>query len=215
MGVACLTRALRLTSMPAAPTPQDPVAHEPTPPTESRVRTRTRRAILDAALVVLSANRAASLGEVAAEAGVGRSTLHRYFPERGDLITAIGIEALEQVAAATDRARLQDGPAVDAMLRLLDEHFALGDTFAIVFNEPQLMAEQRWQEETPSDAALCRLIERGRAEGTIDREMTSTWVANLLWTVLYTGWMHVRENGASRFEALELSRRTLRKALAV
>ncbi|TGJ95488.1 TetR family transcriptional regulator, partial [Actinotalea fermentans ATCC 43279 = JCM 9966 = DSM 3133] len=57
-------------------------------------RARTRRAILDAAVSVFSSNQAASLGEVAQAAQVGRSTLHRYFPERADLMRAVGAEAL-------------------------------------------------------------------------------------------------------------------------
>ncbi|MDQ3577436.1 MAG: TetR/AcrR family transcriptional regulator, partial [Actinomycetota bacterium] len=43
-------------------------------------RARTRRAILDAAISVLSRNPAASLAEVAEAAQVGRTTVHRYFP---------------------------------------------------------------------------------------------------------------------------------------
>ncbi len=198
-----------------APTPpdavtDDSVAAEP----ESRVRARTRRAIVEAALEVLSKNISASLGEVAAAAGVGRTTLHRYFPERSDLISAIGVEALDRVAAATERARPEEGPAIDALLRMVDEHFALGDAFAVVFHEPQLMNEERWQVETEADATLHRLIERGQAEGTVDPELDAKWAASLLWATLYTSWAHVRECGGTPYDALRLSRRALRKALA-
>ena len=51
-----------------------------------------------------------SLGEVAAAASVGRTTLHRYFPERSDLLAAIAVHPLEQVAAATERAGLETAP---------------------------------------------------------------------------------------------------------
>ena len=50
--------------------------------TEGGPRTRTRRAILEAAMVVLAENGTASLADIASAAEVGRSTLHRYFPER-------------------------------------------------------------------------------------------------------------------------------------
>ena len=43
---------------------------------------RTRRSLLDAAVFVLSKDSSASLSEVATTAGVGRTTLHRYFPTR-------------------------------------------------------------------------------------------------------------------------------------
>ena len=52
-------------------------------------RGRTRKAILDAAIGVLATDPAASLGQIADAADVGRTTLHRYFPERADLLTAL------------------------------------------------------------------------------------------------------------------------------
>ncbi|MGW7694593.1 TetR/AcrR family transcriptional regulator [Streptomyces asiaticus] len=76
---------------------------------ESATRTRTRRAILDATVARLSADHAASLADVAEAAGVGRTTVHRYFPERSDLLAAIGADVRDRVEAATARARLDDG----------------------------------------------------------------------------------------------------------
>jgi AcrR family transcriptional regulator len=67
---------------------------------ESGTRARTRRAILDAAVVLLAGDPTASLGDVAAAAGVGRTTVHRYFPERSDLLAAISTDVLDKVEAA-------------------------------------------------------------------------------------------------------------------
>ena len=72
---------------------------------ETPTRTRTRNAILEAALAVLTENAGASLGDVADAAKVARSTLHRYFPERTNLVAALNQFAEEQIAAATKRAR--------------------------------------------------------------------------------------------------------------
>ena len=46
------------------------------------------------------ANATASLGDIATAAEVGRTTLHRYFTERSDLLSALTRHALEQVVAA-------------------------------------------------------------------------------------------------------------------
>ena len=99
-----------------------------TVPTGSRAR--TRQAILDAAVEVLARNPSASLGDVAVAADVGRTTLHRYFPERGDLITALHALADERLERATARARLEEGPAVAALQRLCREYFDLGDVLS-------------------------------------------------------------------------------------
>ena len=187
---------------------------EPGTPPESGTRARTRRAILDAAVRVLSQQSSASLAEVAAAAGVGRTTMHRYFPERADLLTGISTDLLEQVAAATERARPDVGPAVAALERLCQAYFALGDGLLLTMNEPGLFTDPAWQEESESDRALLRLVERGHAEGTIDPDLSPVWVRAVLWTLLYAAWMHARDDEVPEHAALALCLRTLRKAVA-
>ncbi|MGV9308874.1 MULTISPECIES: TetR/AcrR family transcriptional regulator [unclassified Nonomuraea] len=181
---------------------------------ETGMRARTRRAILDAAVATLSKDPGASLSDVAAAAGVGRTTIHRYFPERSDLITAIGNDVLERIAAATARARPTEGPALQALDRLCQEYFELGDGLMLAFTEPQLVASDMWEEETPSDRALIELIERGQAEGAIDAELPADWMQQVVWSLLYSAWQHIRDSGASKHEALGLCLRSLRKAVA-
>ena len=187
---------------------------EPGAAPESGTRARTRRAILDAAVRVLSQQSSASLAEVAAAAGVGRTTMHRYFPERADLLTGISTDLLEQVAAATERARPDVGPAVAALERLCQAYFALGDGLLLTMNEPALFTDPAWQEESESDRALLRLVERGRAEGTIDPDLSPVWVQAVLWALLYAAWMHARDDEVPEHDALALCLRTLRKAVA-
>ena len=104
--------------------------------TESATRTRTRQAILAAAVTVFARDPSAALGEVAAAAGVGRTTLHRYFAERSDLLSALVVHVLEQVAAAMERAAPTHGPAPAALGRVCREYFELGDVLTVLFNEP-------------------------------------------------------------------------------
>jgi AcrR family transcriptional regulator len=51
----------------------------------SSVQARTRAAILAATAAALAANRTATMPEIATVAGVGRTTLHRYFAGRCQL----------------------------------------------------------------------------------------------------------------------------------
>ena len=76
------------------------------------------------------------------------------------------------------------------------------------------MAGPAWEEETDGDRAVLRLVERGHDEGTIDRELEPRWVRQLLWSVLFSGWSHVRENEVPKHDALSLCLRSLEKALA-
>ena len=178
------------------------------------VRARTHRAILDAAIPLLSRNPGASLADVATAAGVGRTTIHRYFPERADLLEAISRDIVAQIEAATTRARIDDGLAIDAIDRLCQEYFELADGLLLVFDDPQMRDWAGWEDESEDDVALVQLVSRGQAEGSIDREQDPLWVQQCLWSLLYAAWSHTRDNGASKHAALALCLRTLRKAIA-
>jgi AcrR family transcriptional regulator len=180
--------------------------------TESATRTRTRRAILDAAVHVLARDASASLGEVASEAGVGRTTVHRYFPERADLIAALVVYSHERIGEATVRAELEHGSAPDALARLCREYFELGELLTLMFTGAIGAMED--EPEQPHDRALVELIARGHAEGTLDPELPVAWTLSMLWTMLYTAWSSMREHGMPRHEVLDHALRCLHKAVA-
>ncbi|MEV0624113.1 TetR/AcrR family transcriptional regulator [Nonomuraea sp. NPDC050404] len=176
-------------------------------------RARTRRAILDAAVEVLAKNPAASLADIAAAAGVGRTTIHRYFPERSDLMTGISAYFLERIETATMRARLDEGTADAALERLCQEYFELGGVLTFAFENPQMQDWTDWETETESDKALERLIERGHAEGSIDASLPAGWVADVLWSLLYSAWQYSRLREQPKHTSLSLCLRTLRKTI--
>lgn len=175
-------------------------------------RARTRQAIVAAAIQVLSGNPSASLGEIATAADVGRTTLHRYFPERSDLIQAITEETNTRLDEATRRAELDRGSAADALGRLCAEYFELGSLLSLIFAEPGLVDTTAWDQEC-GDEAFGSLIERGHADGTIDAAMPAYWVQYVLWSQLYAAWSYNKEVGASRHETLRLLERTIVKAV--
>lgn len=181
--------------------------------TESGAKARTRRAILDAAVDVLTADPAASLADIATAAGVGRTTVHRYFPERADLLAALSRVALEQVTEATDRARLADGTAADALERLCQEYFDLGRMLTLVFNDPQQYATAEWDTCTPADQVVLETVERGHRDGTVDTRLAPLWVQNMLWSMLYSAWEYTQQAQVSRHQALDVCLYSLRKAL--
>ncbi|WP_245931739.1 TetR/AcrR family transcriptional regulator [Actinokineospora auranticolor] len=182
-----------------------------TEPVESGTRARTRRAILDAAITALTADPAASLADIAAAAGVGRTTVHRYFPERADLVAAIGVLADELVTEAAARADLARGPAAAAVDRLCREYFELGPVLLLVFNDPQTYT---WDDCGPAEIALHEAILRGHGDGTVDPRLEPRWLHSVLWSTMYSGWHHTRTACLSRHEALDACLYTLRKLLA-
>lgn len=179
----------------------------------SGTKNRTRQAILDAAVALLGQNPAASLGEIAVAAQVGRTTLHRYFAERSDLLAAVGAECHQQLCAATERARVEDGPGGEALLRICREYFDLGPVLSLVFGQPDLMTgAQGWDPSV--GVCLTRVVERGHADGSIDPELPAAWVESLLWSQLYAGWSYLGDTaGTSRHDVLRLLTRSLGNAL--
>lgn len=181
----------------------------------SGVRSRTRRAILDAAIQLLSENPAAPLSEIAQAAEVGRTTLHRYFPSRADLLSALSSDILEKIEEAASNAHLDDGPAAEALLRLCQEYFDLGDVLSLMFTMPELTASEQWSTESESDRKLKQLIERGHEDGTIDPDIPYEWIgAELLWAALYTGWDYVRNGLGSRHDARRFILLTISRTIA-
>lgn len=173
-------------------------------------RARTRRAILDAAVEVFSTNASASLGEVAQAAQVGRSTLHRYFPERADLIRAVGAEALDRTRAAIRAARLEDGDPAAALRRLVIEYFDLGPWYMLLFHEASLAEDEAfWAESDAAEAPVRALFARGQDDGTFDPTLTISWNQRTVWWTLFNAWSVMTEDGASRSDALRMAVRSV------
>src|SRR5262249_21782471 len=64
-------------------------------PRTPEVSVRVKRPLLDVVAEVLVADPAAALAEVAAAAGIGRTTLHKHYATRDDLVTAVAHRAID------------------------------------------------------------------------------------------------------------------------
>jgi AcrR family transcriptional regulator len=205
---ASTTNAPSATSAPGAPStvPSGLPADAPA----TGVRARTRRAILDAAVTVFSANPGASLSDVAQAAQVGRSTLHRYFPERADLIRAVGAEALDRTRAAIVGARIDEGEPAAALRRLVIEYFDLGPWYMLLFAEPLLADDEAfWAEADTAEAPVRDLFARGQADGLFDPTLTVSWNQRTVWWTLFNAWSVMTEDCTSRSDALRMAVRSI------
>jgi AcrR family transcriptional regulator len=150
----------------------------------SGVRHRTRRAILGAAASVLARDRGATLAEVASAAGVGRSTLHRYFADREALIEAAIEDSLQALGQSMEDAALDQGPPLEAMRRLVAAMVGVGDRLLFLFGDPRVLEGR--EGPMPTGRPVTELIERGQAEGVFDPEVSPGWVEHVLWALVYT-----------------------------
>ncbi|MGK5680636.1 TetR/AcrR family transcriptional regulator [Actinoplanes sp. URMC 104] len=174
----------------------------------SGIKNRTRQAILDAAIELLADNPGCSLGDIAAAAQVGRTTLHRYFGERAELLAAVASEGGERLVRAATLADLDRGTGAEALLRLCREYFDLGSLLSLMFSG---QGGECW--ESQDEADLGRVVARGHADGSIDAALPADWVLSTLWSQLYAAWSYLGERpDESRHHVLDLLTRTLSNA---
>jgi TetR/AcrR family transcriptional repressor of lfrA len=190
-----------------------------TPMEDSATRTRTRRAIVDAAIRVWAEDPSASLGEVATAAQVGRTTLHRYFAERGQLAKAVGHDVVERVDAAAGRAASGGGSAAAGLRRLCHEYSELADVLALIFNGSQVVDDATWATAARTagpraDQGVRSLVERGHRDGSVAVELSPAWVEAMLWSMLYASWDFLRSAQASKQDVVSMLTASFEGAIA-
>lgn len=178
-------------------------------------RARTRRAILDAAATEWAQDATTGLVRIAATAGVGRATIHRYFSDRRDLHRELVSDSWATLRAAIEQADPGTGSALETMERIVSAMVYAGDRVRFLFTST---------EGTPSDAdtplaeevdkVILGEIERGQNEGTLDPDVPARWIELMLWSTVYTG-LHAAADGlVARHGVEDLIRRTLRRAIS-
>ncbi|GAB3013275.1 TetR/AcrR family transcriptional regulator [Streptomyces pseudoechinosporeus] len=155
---------------------------------ESGTRSRTRRAILGAAAEVLAQDRAATLADIAKAAQVGRSTLHRYFPDRDVLVKAAVADAYLVIQQSIQDAAVGEGPPLEALRRLVAAMVDAGDRLLFLYGDSSVLEGFEAGDEPDSVAQMMAdLIKRGQAEGVFDADIAVQWIQDTLWALVYTG----------------------------
>jgi TetR/AcrR family transcriptional regulator, mexCD-oprJ operon repressor len=128
------------------------------------LRDHVAAVILDKAAEVLADRReSASLAEIAEAAGVARSTLYRYFPNREALLQALADAATRELQARIDEARLDAVGVPEAIARITRGFIATGSKYiALAYLWPKPEGADR-----PISEPLRRLFQRGVADGTL------------------------------------------------
>jgi AcrR family transcriptional regulator len=177
---------------------------------------RTRRALLDAAADLLSRDTRASLADVATAAGVGRTTLHRYFATREDLLHALVDEAVGCIADAIADGRPQDGATVPALARVIDRLVELGPYVRFLMADPSVYHSddlgRRWYEAFEPVAAA---VQNGQAVGALRADLSVEWIVDLLGGAVVTAWDSVHDGRLAAREASDVVTRSLFSGIAL
>ena len=152
------------------------------------VRTPPRRAarlsLLDVAAEVLVADPAASLAEVAAAAGIGRTTLHKQYATRDDLLCAVGRRAIDLWDQAISEISAADP---DGGLRALTAAMVpIGPQLAFLWRTPAFdhitALDERWK---AAEARVLAVLKRAQDRGVVSGSVPDWWLLQTLYSVIY------------------------------
>lgn len=175
-------------------------------PAVSGVRARTRLAILTAAMKILPRNPAASIHEIADAASVGRSTVHRYFPDRASLIEAMAVHIYALSNAGIKRADISAPPALAALRRLAEEQLDLGLALDFIYNEQlHLRKPELFAEFAHADHEVDRALEAAARPG---QDLPERWRTRAFWALLRLG-AEFAEEGVPRHQIMDSLMETL------
>ncbi len=144
-------------------------------------------ALLTSAARLLALRPAASMEELAAVAGVSRATLFRRFPSRAALVSALSERAVSAYVEAVERARPEQGPAPDALRRVLAELVELAPVYGLLVLQPldEQLERGLLDQAREGDERLTRLVRRGQEDGDFRLDLPADWVLTAVtWLVV-------------------------------
>lgn len=146
--------------------------------------------LLRAAAAFLGRRPNATQDEIAAAIGISRATLHRYFAGRAALIVALEQLALAQVRAALNNARWREGPAAQALQRLVAACEPVSGYLTLLYTHSQEFEidelKHGWAE---IDGEIRELFLRGQRDGEFRPDLTATWLTEAFYNLVAgAGW---------------------------
>ncbi|MGB3481805.1 MAG: TetR family transcriptional regulator [Mycobacterium sp.] len=177
----------------------------------SRLRDRTRQTLLGAAIEVLGKHPGASMADIAAAAGVARSTLHRYFPDRSSLMDGIESHVEAEYEEALQHARPHEGTGLAAYSRIVDELLERLDSLAWWMRTEY---EEVADFDCEADRGIVAVVARGQDDSSIDTQFSAQWVVAMTWALLAEAHQQTGNEQLSRREIRDMCRNALLKVAA-
>src|SRR5215472_8367594 len=147
-------------------------------------RRTARPPLLDVAAEVLVADPAASLAEVAAAAGIGRTTLHKHYATRDDLLCAVAHRAIDLWEQAVSEVTSTDPDG--GLWALTAAMIPIGPQLAFLWRTPAFdhipEISQRWKAAETRGLAV---LQRAQDRGIITASVPDWWLLQTFYSVIY------------------------------
>ena len=165
----------------------------PAPPPS--IRERIAAAIVEAAARVFAEQDGqASMGEVAAAAGISRATLYSYFPSRELLLEKLAQVSLTETGERLRAARLEQVPIPEGLTRAVRALVTVGDHYIVLAREHVQPDPAQFEQQLA--APLRALLERGQAAGEIRTDLSAAWLMEALVGLVVGGLLSADTLGA-------------------
>ena len=174
-----------------------------------RPRRAAKRPLLDVVAEVLVAQPGASLAEVAQAAGISRTTLHKHYATRDELVRAVGLRATEVWADAV--AAVADEPGTRAGLRrLLAAMIESGPQLTFLWRNPSLDEDEELTRRYLEVERRClAILDRARGEGLLSGTVPDWWLLETVFALVYTAAESVGHGKLASRDAPDLALDTL------
>jgi AcrR family transcriptional regulator len=173
-------------------------------------RRRSKPPLLDVAAEVLVADPAASLAEVAEAAGIGRTTLHKHYATRDDLMRAVGHRAIDLWEAAVDSAADAGDGAGDAhpdggLAAFTAAMITLGPQLAFLWRTPAFdhMTEMGNRAKAVESRCLA-VLKRAQQLGVLAAGTPDWWLLNTFYSLVYVAFESVQSGDLAPRDAPNL-----------
>lgn len=171
--------------------------------------------LFDAVAGVLARQPGSSMREIAAAAGVSRTTLHRVFGERAALVERVSGHVLDDCERLFDEAGIDDAPVLEAFDSLIAEPLRLGKAYALLLAEPDAYRNTELVEEIKSqDDRFERYFARGQAGGVFRQDLPPRWLVYSVGCQLTALWWAVDDGFVAARDAERLLRATVLGGIA-
>ncbi|WP_328723075.1 TetR/AcrR family transcriptional regulator [Streptomyces sp. NBC_00247] len=156
---------------------------------------RSVRAILEAAERVLAEDPGASMEQIAAAAGVARTTIHRRFANRQALIEALALSAARQLAQAVADGRPDTAPPRVAMHRITANVLQVKSAWAFALEQPADPGNDAGALHQDIDRNCIAVLKRAQDDKLIDEAADLDWVRRVYYALIGES-LHGNTDGA-------------------
>ena len=149
----------------------------------------TREELLRAAADYLGRRPNATQDEIAAAVGVSRATLHRHFAGRAALMAALEQLAIDEMREVLATVRLHEGPAGEALRRLVTACESVSPYLALLYSQSQEDPTACIEVWDVIDSAIAELFLRGQRTGEFRPDLPAVWLTEAFYgLVAATDW---------------------------